>query len=88
MTGIACDGQTVQADGVFILRPSVAPTELFPGLHTENGYVAVNRRMETNLPGLFAAGDCTGAPLQIAKAVGEGQVAGQSASAFVEALRK
>lgn len=83
VTGVECDGQTVPVDGVFILRPSVAPTELFPNLATENGYVAVNRKMETNLPGLFAAGDCTGGPLQIAKAVGEGQVAGQSAAAFV-----
>ena len=36
--------------------------------------------MKTNLPGVFAAGDCTGLPLQVAKAVGEGCIAAISAS--------
>lgn len=86
---VTCDGETVSADGVFLLRPTVAPTDLFPGLAVENGYVTVDRKMNTNLPGLFAAGDCTGGPLQVSKAVGEGLVAGQSAAAYVaELLRK
>ena len=62
----------VETDGVFILRNAIAPTALVPGLETQNGFIRVDSRMETNIPGLFAAGDCTGAPLQIAKAVGEG----------------
>ena len=41
-----------------------------------------------NLPGLFAAGDCTGGPLQVAKAVGEGLIAGQSAAAFLSAAEQ
>ena len=86
---VTCDGETVPVAGVFLLRPTMAPTDLFPGLATDNGYVTVDRRMTTNLPGLFAAGDCTGGPLQVAKAVGEGLVAGQSAAAFAaEAERK
>ena len=86
---VTCDGVTEAVDCVFILRPTTAPTDLFPGLATDNGYVTVDRRMTTNLPGLFAAGDCTGGPLQVAKAVGEGLVAGQSAAAFAaEAERK
>lgn len=40
--------------------------------------------MKTNLPGVFAAGDCTGAPYQIAKAVGEGLVAALSAAAYLD----
>ena len=44
--------------------------------------------MTTNLPGLFAAGDCTGGPLQVAKAVGEGLVAGQSAAAFAAEVER
>ncbi|WP_295586784.1 NAD(P)/FAD-dependent oxidoreductase [uncultured Oscillibacter sp.] len=79
---VTCDGITEAVDCVFILRPTMAPTDLFPGLATDKGYVTVDRRMATNLPGLFAAGDCTGGPLQVAKAVGEGLVAGQSAAAF------
>lgn len=79
---VTCDGVTAQVDGVFLLRPAMAPTDLFPGLAVENNYVAVDRKMATNLPGLFAAGDCTGGPLQVAKAVGEGLIAGQSAAAY------
>ena len=78
---VTCDGRTIPAEGVFILRPTMAPTELFPGLAVEQGYVTVDRRMATNLPGLFAAGDCTGGPLQVSKAAGDGLIAGQSAAA-------
>ena len=85
---VTCGGETVPVAGVFILRPTMAPTDMFPGLHVENGYVAVNRHMATNLPGLFAAGDCTGGPLQVSKAAGEGLTAGQSAAAYVSALKR
>ena len=84
---VTCDGVTAKVDCVFILRPAVAPTELFPGLAVENSFVTVDRRMATNLPGLFAAGDCTGGPLQVSKAVGEGLIAGQSAAAFAAAQK-
>ena len=76
------------AEGVFILRPTMAPTELFPGLAVEQGYVTVDRRMATNLPGLFAAGDCTGGPLQVSKAAGDGLIAGQSAAAWAAAQER
>lgn len=85
VTAVVCDGERAAVDGVFLLRPTVAPTDLFPGLAVENGYVSVDRRMNTNLPGLFAAGDCTGGPLQVSKAVGEGLIAGQSAAAWAVA---
>ena len=88
VTGVVCDGRSAEAEGVFILRPTVAPADLFPGLASENGYVAVDRRMATDLPGLFAAGDCTGGPLQVSKAVGEGLIAGQSAMAWVSARKR
>ena len=80
---VTCDGVTQAVEGVFVLRPAVAPGDLFPGLALEQGFVKVDRAMATNLPGLFAAGDCTGGPLQVSKAIGEGQVAGQSAARFV-----
>ena len=44
---------------------------------------AVNRSMATNLPGCFAAGDCTGRPYQYAKAIGEGNVAAHSAIEYL-----
>lgn len=86
---VICDGETVHVDGVFLLRPTMAPTDLFPGLAVENGYVVVDRKMNTNLPGVFAAGDCTGGPLQVSKAIGEGLIAGQGAAAYAaEMMRK
>lgn len=86
--GIRIDGELREAEGVFIMRPSIAPTKLFPELELEDGFVRVNRSMETNLPGLYAAGDCTGHPLQVAKAVGEGLIAGLAAMQAVEELNK
>lgn len=72
-------GERIPCDGVFLLRRSVALSDLLPGLETENGYIKVDRAMRTNLPRIYAAGDCTGQPLQIAKAVGEGQMAAHTA---------
>lgn len=81
---LEADGAALPCEGVFILRESVAPTDLIPGLETEEGFVKVNRRMETSVAGVFAAGDCTGRPLQIAKAVGEGLMAADSADAYLK----
>ena len=71
-------GQTLPVDGVFCLRDSVSLATLLPQLATEQGHIAVDRAMTTNLPGVFAAGDCTGRPYQYAKAIGEGNVAAHS----------
>lgn len=65
----------IPCSGVFILRPSIAPDALINGLEISDGFIVVDRSMRTNIPGVFAAGDCTGKPLQIAKAVGDGQIA-------------
>ena len=83
---VTVDGEELVAACVFILRPSLAPTKLFPGLELDGTYVKVDRNMATNLEGLYAAGDCTGTPLQVSKAVGEGLIAGQKAMA--EAVRR
>ena len=85
VTGLLADGAKLPCEGVFILRETVAPNDLFPNLAVEEGYLRVNRQMETNLPGVYAAGDCTGKPLQISKAVGEGLIAGEAAAEALEA---
>lgn len=72
------------ADGVFVLREAVAPGTLVPGLETEGAHVKVNRKMETNIPGVFACGDITGTPYQYIKAAGEGNVAALSAVKYLE----
>ena len=69
------DGTVVDIDGLFCLRNAIAPATLLKGLELDGPHIIVNRAMETNLPGVFAAGDCTGRPYQIAKSVGEGNVA-------------
>lgn len=84
---VRCDGAEEAVEGVFLLRPAMAPGDLFPGLAAEGGFVTVDRELRTNLPGVFAAGDCTGGPLQVSKAVGEGLIAGQKAAAFAAALK-
>lgn len=71
-------GRTLAVDGVFMLKDSVSPSALVGGLQAESGHILINRAGETNLNGLFAAGDCTGRPYQYAKAVGEGNVAAHS----------
>ena len=72
------------ADGVFVLREAVAPAQLVPGLETDGAHVKVNRKMETNLPGVFACGDLAGTPYQYVKAAGEGNVAAISAAAYLD----
>ncbi|WOC31975.1 MULTISPECIES: NAD(P)/FAD-dependent oxidoreductase [Caproicibacterium] len=75
-------------DGVFILRDSIAPNQLVPGLQTEENHVAVNRRMETSIPGCFACGDLVGKPYQYIKSAGEGNVAALSAVAYLDEKKR
>ena len=70
--------ENLKVDGVFIMRNAIAPTTLLNTLEVADGHIVVNRQMETNLKGVYAAGDCTGKPYQYAKAVGEGNVAAHS----------
>lgn len=70
-------------DGFFILRDSNPPDNMIDGLEVSNNAIEVNRFMETNFAGLFAAGDVAGGPLQVSKAVGDGQMAAFSAVAYV-----
>ena len=77
-------GRRLPVQGVFILRSAIAPDTLLPGLAIEDGFVKVDRRMATNIEGAFAAGDVTGAPLQVAKAVGEGLIAGLSTAEYLD----
>ncbi|MGD9079048.1 MAG: FAD-dependent oxidoreductase [Desulfobacterales bacterium] len=54
----------------------------------EMKYIATNKKMETNVPGVFAAGDICGPPWQMAKAVGEGCVAGIAAATYAKKSKK
>ncbi len=80
-------GEEIKVNGVFILKSSYSPSVLVPGIEEEENHIKVNRKMETNMQGLFAAGDCTGKPYQYTKAVGEGNVAAHSVVEYL-ALHK
>ena len=70
-------------DGVFIFRAAMPLHMLLADLKTEGASIPVDRQMRTNIPGVFAAGDCTGKPLQVPKAVGEGNIAALSAAEYL-----
>ena len=84
VTALEADGADIPVNGVFILREAVAPGDLLPGLTLEKGAILVDRSMATSVPGVFAAGDATGAPLQVSKAVGEGLIAALSACEYLD----
>lgn len=78
------NGEELKVDGIFCFRSAIAPTTLLPGLDVKDGHIVVNRNMETNLPGCFAAGDCTGRPYQYVKAAGEGNIAAHSLIKYLD----
>ena len=84
VTALEADGADIPVNGVFILREAVAPGDLLPGLTLEKGAIQVDRSMATSVPSVFAAGDATGAPLQVSKAVGEGLIAALSACEYLD----
>ena len=79
------DGEALPVSGVFIALGVAGSSELARkvGAETENGRIKVNEAMQTSIPGLYAAGDCTGGTMQIFKAVYEGSTA---ALAMIKAL--
>ena len=73
-------------DGVFVALGTAGSAEMARQMGaslTEKGNIKVNDKMESSVPGLFAAGDCTGGLLQVAKAVHDGAQAGISANQYV-----
>lgn len=81
---LTVNGEEYKTDCIFILSDKVTSSSLVPGIETENGVIKVDRKMKTNIPGVFAAGDCTGAPYQVSIAVGEGNIAALSACEYVK----
>ena len=84
---LTTDQGEIISDGIFLLRESVSPGKLVPGLELDGNHVKVDRGMAANLPGLFAAGDITGTPYQYIKAAGEGNVAALSAVSYIDSRK-
>ena len=83
------DGNILNLDGLFIAYGVAGSADLAKklGAETENNKIIVDDDMSSTLPGLFAAGDCTGGIMQVAKAVFEGAMAGTSAVKFIRAKK-
>ncbi len=79
------DASSFPADGLFVAYGTAGSAELARklGVFTEGNRITVSENMATNIPGLFAAGDCTGGMLQVAKAVYEGAKAGTEAVKYL-----
>lgn len=92
VTGISLDnGDTLAVNGVFIEQGAKGLMELATtlgvALDEEMRYIATDKQQATNLPGVYAAGDICGPPWQMAKAVGEGCVAGIAAATYAKKHR-
>lgn len=86
VSGLELKEGTISVDGVFIIKENIPTTQLLKGLEMENQSIKVNRMMETSMAGVYAAGDCTGRPYQVAKAVGEGSVAALQAVSYLHKI--
>jgi thioredoxin reductase (NADPH) len=87
------DGERLEVEGVFIETGAKGAVELAATLGValdpeKYQYIVADKKQQTNIPGIFAAGDICGPPWQMAKAVGEGCVAGLTAAAYAKKMRK
>ncbi len=83
-------GSTLDIDGLFVALGSADSASLARsiGAVSENGKIQTNADMSTTVPGLFAAGDCTGGLLQVSKAVCDGAYAGLACAAYIRKLKQ
>lgn len=82
------DESRLPISGLFVALGTADSTDIARklGLIIENNHILIEPDTSTPLPGLYAAGDCTGGMLQIAKAVYEGAMAGTRAVNYLKPL--
>lgn len=90
---VLADGRTLETEGLFIELGSKGALELATqiGVQLDSEsfkYIATNSKQETNIAGIYAAGDIVGPPYQMAKAVGEGCIAGMEAAGYARRMKK
>ena len=80
------DNTKIKIDGIFIAEGIAGSSDFAKklGIVTNNNKIVVNEKMETNVKGIYACGDCTGGLLQISKAVYEGTKAGLQAIEYLK----
>lgn len=79
--------QELDVDGIFVIKDSVSPKYMVPGLEVEGPHIKCDKDMITNLEGLYVAGDCAGKPYQYLKSAGQGQTAVSSAVSYLDKKR-
>lgn len=84
------DGTSCEVSGLFIADGTAGSTEFAKklGVYIENNKIITDANQRAGLPGLYAAGDCTPGPLQIAKAVGEGCEAGLDIIRYIREINQ
>lgn len=82
------DDTSEEIDGIFVAYGSASSVDFARkmGIITDGSDIVVDRNQQTNLDGLFAAGDCTGGFRQVATAVGQGALAGRKMVEYVRSL--
>lgn len=82
------DGSEETVKGIFVAYGSASSTDFARtlGIQMEDNNIVVDEKQKTSIPGIFAAGDCTGGFAQVATAVGQGAVAGEQAKLYVKSL--
>ena len=84
------NGQELPVTGVFIELGAKGLMELATALgirlDDEMQFIQTDKKQATNIPGIYAAGDICGPPWQMAKAVGEGCVAGIEAANYAKTV--
>lgn len=80
-------GSKIKADGFFIIKDSSKADRLVPSIKMDGPHILVDKNLTSSIRGLFAAGDITGGPYQIMKAVGEGQLAALRAAKYLDELK-
>lgn len=79
------DGTFTPVNGLFVALGTAGSVDLARkiGAAVDNNRIVTDVEMATNVPGLYAAGDCNGGLLQVVKAAYEGAVAGLAAAKYV-----
>jgi thioredoxin reductase (NADPH) len=82
--------ELLDIDGIFIVTREIPLMKILSkaGLEIEGNYIKVNNKQETNIEGVYAAGDCTGGGAQVVIAAGEGAKAAINAAAYIKKLDK
>jgi thioredoxin reductase (NADPH) len=87
------NGESLDIDGVFIETGAKGAIELAATLGValddeKFEFIVADKQQQTNMPGIYAAGDICGPPWQMAKAVGEGCVAGLAAAKYAKQAKR